>query len=89
MGCSVGVDASYLIARIYLASHRRGELEQVASLSQAIFWLVIPALLLFLLLPVLLRAGVQFWFSLGLSCVATVAAYTVMIAFLSRVGIRV
>jgi hypothetical protein len=65
-----------------------GGAEQVARLSTGIFWLVLPSLVLFLLLPVLLRAGLGFWTSLGLSCVATVLAYALMVAVLSRAGVR-
>jgi hypothetical protein len=66
-----------------------GKPEQIAGLSQGIFWLVLPSLVLFLLLPVMLRAGVQFWLSLGISCAATAFAYVAMVAVLSRVGVRV
>ena len=55
---------------IYLDS---GNADQVATLSRSIFWLVLPSLLLFLLLPWLLRLGVGFWPSLA-SCVATARA---------------
>ncbi|UUX95552.1 hypothetical protein [Aquabacterium sp. J223] len=65
-----------------------GEAEQLARLSTGIFWLVLPSLVLFLLLPVLLRAGVGFWLSLGLSSAATVAAYAAMAAVLTRAGVR-
>ena len=66
-----------------------GKAEQVAGLSTGIFWLVLPSLVLFLLLPVLLRAGVQFWIALAVSCAATALAYAGMVAVLSRFGIRV
>src|SRR5262245_40083777 len=45
---------------------------RVSELSYGIFWLVLPSLVLFLLLPVLLRLGWGFWSSLGAACVATV-----------------
>lgn len=66
-----------------------GSAVQVASLSRGIFWLVLPSLVLFLLLPVLLRAGTPFWVSLGLSCAATAIAYAAMAALLVRVGVRI
>jgi len=66
-----------------------GDAEKVASLSQGIFWLVIPSLLLFILLPLLLRAGWGFWASLGVSALATAAAYTAMAWGLARLGIKV
>ncbi|HMM66868.1 MAG TPA: DUF3147 family protein [Dokdonella sp.] len=65
-----------------------GDSQRVAALSQGIFWLVIPSLPLFLVLPVLLRAGVNFWASLGVACVVTVGAYFVMLLVLGRFGVR-
>lgn len=66
-----------------------GETEQVAALSNSILWLILPSLVLFVLLPVLLRAGWSFWVSLGSSCLATAAAYLVMTWIFARVGVHV
>lgn len=63
--------------------------ESIASLSADIFWLVIPSLLLFALLPVLLRAGVNFWPSLVLSGAATAAAYAGLVVLLKAFGRQV
>lgn len=65
-----------------------GDSSRVADLSQGIFWLVLPSLTLFLLLPWLLRSGMAFWLSLALACAATVAAYFAMVWCLGRFGIR-
>ena len=64
-----------------------GDTVRVASLSASIFWLVLPSLPLFLLLPWLLRHGWSFWPSLGVSCVVTAAGYVLMAQVLSRFGI--
>ena len=61
--------------------------EQLAELSGQIFWLVLPSLVLFLTLPFLLRAGVNFWLSLILSMAATAAAYLALLPLLKRFGI--
>jgi hypothetical protein len=52
-----------------------GDVGKVAALSADIFWLVLPSLVLFVLLPVLLRHGWNFWLSLATSCTATAASY--------------
>jgi hypothetical protein len=65
-----------------------GDQQRVAALSQGIFWLVIPSLPLFLILPLLLRAELNFWASLGIACVSTMAAYFLMIFVLGRFGVR-
>jgi hypothetical protein len=65
-----------------------GNAARVADLSQGIFWLVLPSLALFLVLPVLLRSGVSFWLSLGVACVATAIAYYAVLWCLGRSGTR-
>ena len=66
-----------LLAFIWLY-RETGDVQKVAALSADILWLVIPSLLLFALLPVLLRQGLNFWLSLGASCAATALAYGTM-----------
>lgn len=62
------------------------DVEKIAALSTGIFWLVIPSLLLFLVLPPLLRSGLNFYASLGLSIALTVLGYWAMLEVLKRVG---
>jgi hypothetical protein len=66
-----------------------GEAERVAVLAQNVVWLVLPSLVLFIALPLLLRAGWGFWISLASSCVATAGAYLAMAWVIARVGIHV
>ncbi len=61
--------------------------ERIADLSTQIFWLVIPSLVLFLVLPTLLRHGLGFWTSLGLSVVATAGSYLALLPVLRRLGV--
>jgi len=61
---------------------------RVADLAQSVFWLVLPSLTLFVVLPLLLRYGVAFWLSLGAACAATAVAYFAMVWCLGRFGIR-
>ena len=65
-----------------------GDAQKVAALAGGIFWLVLPSLLLFVLLPLLLRNGLGFWFSLAVSSAATALAYLGMIKLLGMFGIR-
>jgi hypothetical protein len=62
--------------------------ERIAELSSQIFWLVLPSLLLFVLLPLLLKQGMSFWLSLGLSVAATAALYVAMLPLLRRMGVN-
>ena len=66
-------------------THESGK---IAALSTSIFWLVLPSLVLFVVLPVLLKRGVAFWPSLGVSVVAMLASYGAMVFGLGRFGIK-
>ncbi|MDP3332270.1 MAG: DUF3147 family protein [Methylococcaceae bacterium] len=60
----------------------------VADLASNIFWLVIPSLVFFISLPVLLKKGLHFYLSMGLSMTVTAGCYFLMIALLTRYGIK-
>ncbi len=57
-----------------------GDTQKVSALSYDIFWLVLPSLALFLLLPLMIKFGWGFWLSLCLSMVATAACYGAALA---------
>lgn len=63
--------------------------EKVASLATSIFWLVLPSLSLFISLPMLLRAKLNFYFSLAASIVVMLACYGVMLVALKKFGIKI
>jgi hypothetical protein len=65
-----------------------GSTAKVAELSQGIFWLVLPSLVMLLLLPALLRMGWGFWTGLGASASATALAYLAMAWALRLGGIK-
>jgi len=60
--------------------------EKVSALSIDIFWLVIPSLTLFLVLPFLLKKDMNFYLSLGIACALTVASYSATIFGLKKMG---
>jgi hypothetical protein len=61
---------------------------RIAELSGQIFWLVLPSLILFLLLPILIRHGLNFWPSLAISVAATAACYLAMLPLLRKFGVQ-
>ncbi len=77
-----------VLAMIWLYADT-GDAGKVADLATGIFWLVLPSLVLFIALPLLLRAGWPFAASLALSCALTVAAYFLMLAALKHFGIAI
>jgi hypothetical protein len=64
------------------------DVERIASQSEATFWLVLPSLPMFLLLPVMLRHGMGFYFALGLNCALTALLYLGMVKFGGAVGLK-
>lgn len=66
-----------------------GDTEKIARLSTGVFWLVLPSLVLFLSLPVLLRAGLGFYPSLSASIGLTIGAYFAMLYGLGLAGIKI
>lgn len=61
--------------------------ERMASHAAATFWYVLPSLPMFLLIPALLRHGVDFWVSLVLGCLLTVCLYLLTIWLLPKFGV--
>jgi hypothetical protein len=76
-----------LLAFVWLHVEGSGA-SQIAELSSQIFWLVLPSLVLFVLLPVLLRQGFGFWLSLGVSVAATIGCYFALLPLLRRLGVQ-
>ena len=62
---------------------------KIAELSVSTFWLVLPTLPMFLVLPVLLKSGIVFYASLGISLAVMLACYVVAIPILARFGITI
>ena len=65
-----------------------GDNERIALLAEGTFWLVLPTLPLFLVLPAMLRYGVGFWISLAAVCAMTVALYLLTLWLLPKFGIN-
>jgi len=65
-----------------------GAAARIGELSGQIFWLVLPSLVLFLLLPLLIKQGMGFWLSLVLSMAATAGCYLVMLPVLRKFGVQ-
>lgn len=76
-----------VLAMIWLYIDTR-DADKVAALASGIFWLVLPSLALFVSLPLLLRYGVNFYLSLGLSILLTIGCYWVMVSTLNHFGVK-
>ncbi|MEQ9619716.1 MAG: DUF3147 family protein [Deltaproteobacteria bacterium] len=75
-----------LLAMIWLYVDT-GDSGSIADLSIAIFWLVLPTLLFFLILPWLLRNGYNFWLSMTVSALVMIAFYAAYAAIGRKIGL--
>ena len=62
--------------------------ELVANYVASAFWYFLPSMPMFLIIPALLRHGVNFWVSLGIGCVVTILLYLITISIAARFGVR-
>ncbi len=63
------------------------DVEKISSLTISIFWLVLPSLSLFVVLPVLLKAQVPFYASMSIGLAIMVGCYFSMVMVLSKFGV--
>ncbi|TPG16680.1 DUF3147 family protein [Sphingomonas koreensis] len=68
--------------------HDRPDAANMAAHAEATFWYVLPSLPMFLLIPALLRRGVDFGPALAAGCGLTIAAYLLTIAIAARFGVH-
>jgi hypothetical protein len=66
----------------------RPDTANMAAHAEATFWFVLPSLPMFLLIPWLLRSGVNFYVALVIGCVLTAALYLAMVVIGPRFGLR-
>ena len=68
--------------------HDTKDAARLAAHAEATFWFVLPSLPMFLLIPLLLRSGMNFWAALLAGCALTVALYLLMVTAGARLGLR-
>lgn len=71
---------------LYIDTH---DAHRVAELSLSIFWLVLPSLLLFLVLPLSLRHGLGFTWSMLLAIVTMLSGYGLMLLGMKHAGMAI
>ncbi|MFZ1288539.1 MAG: DUF3147 family protein [Melioribacteraceae bacterium] len=63
------------------------DIQKISNLSTSIFWLVIPSLSLFIILPILLKTKLDFYLALVISIAIMIVLYYLMIFILSKFNI--
>jgi F0F1-type ATP synthase assembly protein I len=77
-----------ILAMVWLYQDTK-DATRVATLSSEILWLVVPSLLLFVLLPILLKRGVNFYPALGIAAACTAVAYLATAVAVQRFGVKI
>jgi hypothetical protein len=77
-----------ILAMIWLYADTR-DTTKIAELSTGTFWLVLPTLPMFLVLPALLKYGMGFYISLALSIAVMLACYAMAVPLLARFGVTI
>jgi len=75
-----------ILAMIWLYIDTKDSI-RIADLSIGIFWLVLPTLCFFLVLPWLLRHQIYFWASMIISCVVMILFYSLYAALGKKLGL--
>lgn len=75
-----------ILAIIWLY-HDTGDTQRVVQLSYDIFWLVLPSLAFFVLLPLLLRAGFNFYLALSLASLGMAGFYAIFRQVIHYLGL--
>lgn len=76
-----------VLAMIWLYIDTR-DVTRVSALATSVFWLVLPSLALFVVLPLLLERGFNFYLSMGAGITVTVICYFLMVTMLNHYGIK-
>lgn len=77
-----------ILAMIWLYTDTQ-DTAKIAALSTGTFWLVLPTLPMFLVLPALLKSGIGFYASLAISIAVMLACYAIAVPLLARFGITI
>ena len=83
----ISLPLTSILAAIWLYRDTRDTAE-VADLSWAILWAIVPSIAFFVVLPLALRNGISFWASMRLACAATGASYAVWVLAARRIGLN-
>lgn len=64
------------------------DLTKITELSTAIFWLVLPSLVFFIVLPLLIKLELNFYLAMTIAIIVTICCYFVMLAVLNYFNIK-
>ncbi len=68
--------------------HDTKDVKQVSQLSIGVFWMVLPSLAFFVILPLMLKLNINFYLSMLIASAGTVVLYFILIAVLGHFGVK-
>ncbi len=77
-----------ILAMIWIYSENK-DVAKISELSYGIFWMVIPSLIFFIVLPLFIKWGIRFYPALLLSCLIMAMIYPLYAIALRRFGISI
>ena len=76
------------VLAIYWIYIDTSDVNKISTLTSSIFWLVLPSLSLFIILPILLKAQVPFHISMVIGLIVMSTLYFLMVYVLDKFGIN-
>ena len=65
------------------------DINKVKALANGILWMIVPSMSLFIVLPILINYGIQFYLSLTISILVTMVCYLLTISLMNYFGFKV
>ena len=65
------------------------DINKVKALANGILWMIVPSMSLFIVLPILINYGIQFYLSLTISILVTMVCYLLTISLMNYFGFEV
>ena len=68
-------------------NHEGQSTEEISVFAKEIVWLLIPSLLMFIVMPLLIDRGWEFYPALGAGLMTTIVGYLIMIQIMEKYGL--
>jgi hypothetical protein len=68
-------------------NHEGQSAEEISGFAKDIVWLLIPSLLMFIVMPLLIERGWEFYPALGAGLTTTILGYFLMIQIMEKYGL--
>ena len=68
-------------------NHEGQSATEIAGFAKDIVWLLLPSLLMFIVMPLLIERGWEFYPSLGVGLITTILGYFLMIQIMEKYGL--